>query len=196
MHRIVLASTSPYRQALLKKLGVPFTVAKPLLDEEAAKEKLQQRGCTPLEMAQSLARLKAESLQSEDSLVIGGDQLIQLGGHVLGKPHTDEKAVEQLMSMAGKTHEIITAVCLSTPQEKIAFHDIARLTMKPLSRAEIQDYVHLDQPLDCAGSYKIEKNGRSLFSQIEAHDFSAIEGLPLIQLASILQNLGYETKTI
>lgn len=194
MHRIVLGSTSPYRKALMEKLGVAFDVAKPKLDEDNAKLLLEKENVTPLQMAQELARLKAESLREENLLIIGGDQLVQCEGKILGKPHTVEKAIEQLSSMKNKTHEIITAVCVSLPNTNFEFHDIAKLTMKDLSLSEIKDYVHLDMPLDCAGSYKIEKNGRSLFSEIEAKDFSAIEGLPLISLSGLLQTLGYETK--
>lgn len=194
MHRIVLGSTSPYRKALMEKLGIAFEVAKPKLDEESAKLFLEKENLTPLQMAQELARLKAESLRDENLLIIGGDQLVQCEGKILGKPHTVEKAIEQLASMKNKTHEIITAVCVSLPHTNFEFHDIAKLTMKDLSLSEIKDYVQLDMPLDCAGSYKIEKNGRSLFSKIEAQDFSAIEGLPLISLSGLLQTLGYETK--
>ncbi len=196
MHRIVLGSTSPYRRALMEKLGIAFDVAKPNLDEDNAKLFLEKEKVTPLQMAQELARLKAESLRGENLLIIGGDQLVQCEGKILGKPHTVEKAIEQLSSMKNKTHEIITAVCVSLPNTNFEFHDIAKLTMKDLSLSEIKDYVQQDMPLDCAGSYKIEKNGRSLFSKIEAQDFSAIEGLPLISLSGLLQTLGYETKKI
>jgi septum formation protein len=196
MHRIVLGSTSKYRRALLERLGLSFDVAKPLIDEEKVKISLEKQGVTPLEMAQKLAKAKGESLRTENQLIIGGDQLVQCEGKILGKPHNPKRAVEQLMSMRGKTHEIITAVCICTPSENIEFHDIAKLTMKNLTQKELEDYVALDQPLDCAGSYKIEKNGRSLFSRIEAQDFTAIEGLPLLSLSKILQNLGYDTKKI
>jgi septum formation protein len=196
MRRIVLGSTSPYRRALMEKLGIAFEVAKPLLDEEKAKVLLQQDKASPLEIAQTLARLKVESLKNKNDLIIGGDQLVQLDGQILGKPHTFEKAVEQLEKMKNKTHEIITAVCVSTAERNYEFYDIAKLTMKNLLLEEIEDYVRKDQPLDCAGSYKIEKQGKNLFSRIEAEDFSAIEGLPLIKLSHLLQTLGYETKKI
>ncbi len=196
MHQIVLASTSPYRRALLEKLGLHFDVAQPQLDEEKAKRSLQFQKVTPLEMAQSLARLKAESLKSKKLIIIGGDQVVHCEGQIFGKPLAEKKAIEQLSFMNNKTHEIITAVCLTTPTENIEFYDIARLTMKNLTLAEIKSYVKTDLPLDCAGSYKIEKNGKNLFSTIEAQDLSAIEGLPLISLSQILQTLGYETKKI
>ena len=196
MHRIVLASTSPYRRALLTKLGVKFQVEKPRLDEELAKTLLEKQNSSPLQIAISLARQKAESLKDGNSVIIGGDQLVNLNGEILGKPHTEEKAVAQLLKMQNKTHEIITAVCVVTPTQTQEFYDITKLTMKALTQKQLQDYVERDQPLDCAGSYKIEKTGMDLFSKIVTKDFSAIEGLPLIQLRLLLQTLGYDTKEI
>lgn len=194
MRRVVLGSTSPYRKALMQTLGIAFDVAKPTLDEDQAQDVLLKKNCSPLEVATSLARLKAESLKDESLVIIGGDQLINLEGQILGKPKTVAKAIEQLTAMKNKTHEIITAVCITTPEKNIEFYDIAKLKMKDLSAKEIEDYVQLDQPLDCAGSYKIEKNGKKLFSEIEAQDLTAIEGLPLISLSHFLQTLGYEVK--
>lgn len=196
MHRIVLGSTSPYRRALMERLGISFEAVKPKVDEEKAKILLENQHATPLQMAQSLARQKAESLKNPEQIIIGGDQLVQLDGEILGKPHTFDGAVKQLSKMSHKTHEIITAVCVCTPTRNYEFHDIAKLTMKELSIKEIENYVRLDQPLDCAGSYKIERNGKNLFSHILAEDFTAIEGLPLISLSKLLQTLGYETKKI
>lgn len=194
MRRVVLGSTSPYRKALMEKLGIAFEVAKPTLDEERAKEVLLKKNCSPLEVATTLARLKAESLKDENLVIIGGDQLINLEGRILGKPKTVAKAIEQLTEMKNKTHEIITAVCITTMEKNIEFYDIAKLRMKDLTAKEIEDYVQLDQPLDCAGSYKIEKNGKKLFANIAAQDLTAIEGLPLISLSHFLQTLGYDIK--
>lgn len=190
MRRILLGSTSPYRKAQLETLGVPFETQKPRMNEEQAKSLFKE----PLEMAQGLARMKAESLKSEDFVVIGGDQLISLGSEILGKPHTEEKALQQLLKMQGKAHEILTAVCVCTPEKNYEFVDITRMTMKSLSEDELRAYIQLDNPLDCAGSYKIEKNGRNLFEKIETEDFTAIEGLPLRKLSEILHTLGYEIK--
>lgn len=193
MRRIVLGSTSAYRKKLMERLGIEFEVERPPLDEERAKLQLIKEKCSPLQLAQGLARLKAESLKNPNKIVIGGDQLVQLEGQILGKPLTYEKAIQQLLSMKNKTHEIITAVCITTIEKNFEFYDISKLTMKNLSAKEIADYVEKDQPLDCAGSYKIEKSGKNLFSRIESLDFTAIEGLPLISLSQILQTLGYET---
>ncbi len=190
MHRIVLASESPYRKAQLSSLGLSFDTQKPLIDEEKEKAGFH----TPASMAMGLAKLKAISLKAPSQIVIGGDQLVDLNGTILGKPHTRERAISQLMEMQNKTHRILTALVVVTPDEFFEHLDITTLHMKKLTAGEIEAYVDLDLPLDCAGSYKIEKNGRQLFSKIETQDFSSIEGLPLLKLTEILQNLGYEIK--
>lgn len=192
MRRIVLASESPYRKAQLSSLFLSFDTKKPLIDENFEKQKFH----TPHEMAQGLARLKALSLRQENSIVIGGDQLVSLNGKILGKPKTFENAVTQLTEMQNKTHEILTAIAVVTPDQIIEHMDVTRLTMKAFSKNEIEAYVKLDQPLDCAGSYKFEKNGSQLFSRVESEDLSSIVGLPLIKLQHILQNLGYDFKKI
>ena len=190
MRRIVLASESPYRKAQLFSLGVSFDTKKPLIDEELEKQKFHG----PREMAVGLAKLKALSLKSPDSIVIGGDQLVSFEGKILGKPKTFANAVAQLLSLQNKTHEILTAITVVTSEQIIEHLDITRLTMKAFSEQQIEDYVKLDHPLDCAGSYKFEKNGAALFSRVESEDLSSIVGLPLIKLSQILQNLGYDCK--
>jgi len=190
MHRIVLASESAYRKAQLTSLGLSFDTKKPLIDEE--KEKVGFH--TPASMALGLAQLKALSLKAPGQIVIGGDQLIDLNGIILGKPHTRERAISQLMEMQNRTHRILTALVVVTPDKVYEHLDITTLQMKKLTQAEIEKYVDLDLPLDCAGSYKIEKNGKHLFSKIESQDSSSIVGLPLLKLTEILQNLGYEIK--
>lgn len=184
---LILASTSVYRQELLKKLGLSFSAQAPLFDEEAFKNK----GLPPIELAQTLARGKAESLAKATHCVIGGDQLVSFEGKILGKAKTFEKAIEQLSGLQGKTHELITAVCVLYKQEKTEWINVTRLSMRKLSREQIEAYLKKDNPLDCAGSYKIELNGLSLFENIETSDFSAIQGLPLLELGSVLSKYGY-----
>lgn len=190
MHRIVLASESPYRKTQLSQLSLSFDTKKPLIDEEKEKAGFH----TPTSMALGLAKLKALSLRAPGLVVIGADQLVDLHGKILGKPHTRERAISQLTEMQSKTHRILTALVVVTPDEVFEHLDITTLHMKELSLTEIENYVDRDLPLDCAGSYKIEKNGNQLFSKIESQDFSSIVGLPLLKLAEILQNLGYEIK--
>lgn len=182
--QLILASTSKYRQELLSRLPFKFTVMAPLIDEDKEKDS----SLSPRALAEKLASLKAASLKGQGRVVIGGDQLVALEGRILGKAHTQDNAVEQLLSMQGKTHELITAICVFIEDEPVPFTDITRMHMKKLSREQIEHYVQLDMPTDCAGSYKIEKHGIMLFDKIESQDFTAIQGLPLIELNKILEN--------
>ncbi len=192
MKTLVLGSTSPYRKTLMESLMIPFSCKKPLCDEDRFKDQEKD----PVKLARLLARKKAESLVVEDQMVIGGDQLVSFQGKILGKPQTFEKASQQLLQMQGKTHELITAVCValmeSSQIQLIEFVDITKITLKALSPKQISTYLNEDQPWDCAGSYKIEKHGMSLIQEIETKDFSAIQGLPLLRLSQVLHNLGYE----
>lgn len=186
MFHLILGSTSPYRKELLAKLQIPFSVSKPLIDEEKEKDPR----LTPLELAQHLAKLKAQSLRQDQALIIGGDQLVELDQKIFGKPHTAEGAQKQLQMMQGQTHHLITAVHLAAPERDYAFVNITKLKMKSLSPEQIQKYILLDSPFDCAGSYKIEKNGLALMESIETSDFSAIQGLPLLELSQALTQFG------
>ncbi|MGZ3744579.1 MAG: Maf family protein [Pseudobdellovibrionaceae bacterium] len=187
MKKIVLASTSPYRQELLKQLGLPFEAQRPLIDEEAEKDP----ALSPQKLAEKLAFLKAQSLVKDGGVVIGGDQLVAHRGMILGKPQTRDRAIEQLLHMQGQAHELITTICIFDGETPIVHTDITRLYMKPLTKKQIERYVDLDQPWDCAGSYKIEKHGMMLFDKIESEDFSAIQGLPLLALSRILKTCGF-----
>jgi septum formation protein len=185
--QLILASTSKYRRELLERLAIPFEAKAPLFDEE--KEKTP--GMAPQALAEKLAYGKAQSLAREGFVVIGGDQLVSFDGKILGKSHTPEKAVEQLLEMQGKSHELITAICVFDGLKTvIPYTDITRLKMRPMTRAEIERYVQLDNPIDCAGSYKIETYGIMLFDKIESQDFTAVTGLPLMELRKILQRCG------
>ncbi len=188
---LVLASTSPYRRALLERLGIPFRVAAPRLDEEAFKAR--SGTLSPRELAASLARAKAETLavHESDAAILGGDQLVAFEGRILGKPGTPERAVEQLLAMAGKSHELITAIAVWHGGHLHEHLDIATLTFRPLTRDEATRYVAADRPTDCAGSYKLESRGIALFESILCGDHSAITGIPLIALTTILRRLAF-----
>lgn len=187
MKKLILASASKYRAELLGRLGLPFSAQTPLIDEEKHKDPT----LAPQELAEKLAFLKGHSLAAEGAVVIGGDQLVSFQNQILGKPHTVERACEQLMEMQGKEHELITAVCVFDGLRAHPFTDITRLRMKSMTMEQVRTYVEADKPLDCAGSYKIEKQGIRLFESIHSEDFSAIQGLPLIQLSKVLHNLGF-----
>ncbi|CAN5855622.1 nucleoside triphosphate pyrophosphatase [soil metagenome] len=185
---LVLASTSPYRRVLLERLGLAFRCRAPRIDEDVWK----RRGLSPRKLADQLAVAKAESLIAEEpaAILIGSDQLVAFEGRILGKPGNSERAVEQLFSMSGKTHELITALAVWHDGTWHTHTDIATLQFRSLTRLEIERYVEADRPLDCAGAYKLESLGITLFDRITCADHSAITGLPLIALTSILRDLG------
>lgn len=188
MIQIVLASTSVYRQELLRRLNLPFEATAPTVDESEYKKKIRD----PRQLAETLAQLKARSLAQKDRVVIGGDQVAHLDGEILSKPGNVAKAKEQLLKMQGRTHLLTTSVCLVGLGPEVTFTDITRLKMRSLQEDEIERYIELDQPLDCAGSYKIEKAGISLMMEIQSEDFTAIQGLPLIRLAEALRQKGFK----
>jgi 7-methyl-GTP pyrophosphatase len=188
---IILASTSPYRRTLVKRLGVPFRCVAPQVDEEALKSERDDE--TPRELAERLALAKAASIARSEpqAAVIGGDQLVAFDNHILGKPGTHEQAIAQLQMMSGRSHELITSLVVLLQGRAYAHTNVTLLTLRSLTPIEISRYVEADRPLDCAGSYKLEARGIALFERIESDDHSAIVGVPLIALTTILRNLGF-----
>lgn len=184
---LILASKSPYRKELLSRLNIPFSCQASHVDEDIFKEKISD----PVQLSLELAFQKAHVVYQDnlDSVVIGSDQVSVLEGLVLGKPHTEENAIHQLKLMAGKIHQLHTSVCVLGLSKPIKWTNTTNLTMRNLSEREIENYVTADQPLDCAGSYKIESLGVSLFDKVETEDFTAIVGLPLMQLSHYLNPL-------
>ncbi len=187
---LVLASTSVYRRALLERLGVPFRCRAPLCDEEVFKS----REIDPRSLAKTLAHAKASSLAVAEpgATLIGCDQVVSFQSQVFGKPGSVARAVDQLSAMAGQAHELITALVVVAGERVFKHTDVTRLQMRRLSRGAIERYVAADQPLDCAGAYKLESRGIVLFERIESDDHTAVTGLPLIALVTILRELGYE----
>ncbi len=190
---LILASTSPYRRALIERLGLPFRCVAPLVDEDALKVTFGDR--QPQELAERLALAKAQSVADLEpgATVIGGDQLVVFEGRVLGKPGTFERAVAQLQELSGRTHELITALVVIHDGTIYAHTDLTKMTLRRLTPDQTSRYVRADQPIDCAGSYKLEARGITLFERIESHDHSAIIGVPLIALTTILGNIGHPT---
>jgi septum formation protein len=188
---LILASTSPYRRALIERLGVPFRCMAPPIDEAALKESMP--GATPRQLAEHLASAKAASVAAIEpgAVVIGGDQVVSFEGSTLGKPGTAERARAQLRAMAGRPHELITAIHVIHRGQSFAHTDVTTLLFRPLTLEEIDRYVEADRPLDCSGSYKLEARGISLFERIDSADHSAIVGVPLIALTSILRSIGF-----
>lgn len=186
---LVLASTSPYRRAQLDLLRLPFRSMAPGVDEEA----IATDRTDPVALAGRLARAKAEAVGSREpgAVVIGGDQVVAFEGRVLGKPETADRAVEQLLEMAGREHQLVSAVAVADSGGVEVVIEVARLWVRALIRDEAERYVAADRPLDCAGSYKIESLGITLFERIETNDQTAIVGLPLLAVCRMLRARGF-----
>ena len=168
---------------------MPFRCLAPRFEESS----VSLDGKDPREAAELLARGKAESIAATEpgATIIGCDQLVSFEGRIIGKPGTMERAIEQLEAMAGRTHELITAIVVIQGVESVCHIDFTRLWMRPLTRPELKRYAAHDQPVDCAGSYKIEERGIVLFEKIETEDHTAITGLPLIALVGFLPQFGF-----
>lgn len=186
--QLVLASTSPYRRALLERLGVPFSVASPEVAEE------QRAGEAPEAMARRLAEAKALAVASRfpGSLVIGSDQVAVCDGSILGKPLTHENAMRQLRTLSGREALFHTAVCVLDARTGVTRGRVVpcRVTFRTLDDATIETYLTREQPYDCAGSAKSEGLGIALIAKMESEDPSALIGLPLIALVDLLHEQG------
>ncbi len=195
MKRIILASTSKYRKELLSRLGHNFECISPNVDEDVFKSKIDD----PVLLAETLGREKAlavlnqAKMENKHAVIIGSDQLAECDGVRLSKPKTMEKAIDQLIFLNGKTHRLITSYTVAFNDELKTKTNMTTLTMRNLSIEQIKNYLSCDVPFDCAGSYKLELNGISLFSKIDTSDHSAIIGLPLISLGNVLNEIGVTT---
>lgn len=188
---LILASSSPYRRALLERLGLPFTSEAPGVDEDAAVE----GDAPPEERARRLALRKAKAVAARrpDAVVIGSDQVCAVGDAVLHKPGDAERAVQQLVRLQGRQHRLLTAVAVVHPGGVEELLDVTRLSMRALTEDEVRRSVARDRPFDCAGSYKLEQGGIALFDRIDSADQTAVIGLPLIALCTLLRRLGFPT---
>lgn len=185
---LVLASTSPYRRQLLERFGKRFTVAAPDVDESPLP------GETPIDLAARLARDKAEVVarRNPQSIVIGSDQVAVFGQEIFGKPGNPERCIEQLKAVSGKRLVFNTAVHViqSDSGSNEGHLDITIVHFRKLSDDEIERYVARDRPVNCAGGFKAEALGISLFERIESQDPTALIGLPLIWLSGALRRAG------
>jgi septum formation protein len=185
---LMLASTSRYRRALLERLGLDFEVESPGCDEEVGE--LTEPAAIVREL--SLRKARAVSERHPDALVIGSDQVLALDGQILGKPGTPARARAQLARLSGRAHRLVTGVALihgASGRERVDHEDF-RLVFRTLTAAEIARYVELDDPVDCAGSYKLESRGIWLVDKLDGCDESSIIGLPLIKLVNMLGTFG------
>ncbi len=189
MSRLILASTSSYRRELLGRLRLPFGVARPDVDETPLP------GESPRDLAMRLARAKASAvalLQVDDAWALGSDQVAELDGQPLGKPGGRDAAIGQLQAMRGHVVRFHTALCLAHPDGRsVAALDLTDVHFRMLDDAEIARYVDAEQPFDCAGSFKSEGLGISLFERIDSQDPTALVGLPLIATCRLLRQAGF-----
>ena len=187
--KLVLASESKNRVALLQRLGVPFTCRPHGLDEQAIVHGVSP----PRQITTTLAEEKAASVarHEDGAVIIGSDQVVVLEDQIIGKPGSRDRAIEQLSQMSGKTHDVITAVAVSHEGRVHRHVETAQVTLRRLSQAELRRYVDHDQPIDCAGSYRIGAMGITLVERIVVEDFTAISGLPLIYVTTVLREIGF-----
>lgn len=186
--QLVLASTSVYRKHLLDKLGIGFKTAAPDTDETALENE------TPEQLVTRLAEAKARAVadQFPDALIIGSDQVAVLGDRILGKPGSVDNAIAQLRAAAGKQVDFNTGLCLfnnATGQSQTSCETYS-VVFRPLTDTQIRRYVEREQPLDCAGSFKSEGLGISLFDKLLGDDPNTLVGLPLIALIRMLEKEG------
>lgn len=186
--KLILASTSPFRKQLLEKLGIPFQCANPDIDETARPDESAEQ--LVVRLAQEKAR--AVATLYPEHLIIGSDQVCVLNGHITGKPLTVERAEEQLSLASGQCITFYTGLCLyDSRNDQYQSHcEPFHVHFRSLSAAEIHAYVAKEQPLWCAGSFKCEGLGITLFERLKGDDPNALIGLPLIRLNRMLIQQG------
>lgn len=187
---LVLASSSPYRRELLTRLRLPFTWSAPQIDETRQPDEDADT------LVRRLSQEKAQALSAThpQHLIIGSDQVAVLGTQILGKPHTPERAREQLLAASGNSVTFLTGLTLLNSATGQQQTDCVPFTVhfRPLSEAQIMRYLNAEQPFDCAGSFKAEGLGISLFRSTEGSDSNSLIGLPLIRLVDMLQAGGID----
>lgn len=188
--KILLASSSIYRRTLLEKLGLIFEWANPAIDETHFPKE------SPAQLVSRLAEAKARQLAGLYSrhLIIGSDQVATIDGAIIGKPHTHDKAFAQLANFRGREVTFITGLCLLNPAANRIQQSIEtyKVKFRELTDVQIENYLLREQPYDCAGSFKSEGLGITLFERLEGDDPNTLVGLPLIALTRLLANEGID----
>ena len=186
--KLILASSSPYRRELLERLRISFEVIAPEVDESP------RPGETPEKLVERLAVEKAQKIaaQRPDALVIGSDQVAVYDDRIVGKPHSHDKAVQQLRSASGKTVTLYTGLALVNAATQRIQREVIpyRVVFRALNDAQIESYLRKEQPYSCAGSVKSEGLGIALLEKFEGDDPNTLIGLPLIRLVRMLENEG------
>jgi MAF protein len=188
MQKLVLASTSPFRQQILRKLNIDFEILAPDVDEDRLNNETPQQ----LVVRLSEAKAKAVAINCPDSLIIGSDQVAVLDDNILGKPLNHENAKQQLAMASGKRIRFYTGLCLynsatDRSQVRCVPFDVY---FRQLNDSQIENYLKIDNPYNCAGSFKSEGFGISLFEKLDGEDPNTLIGLPLIELIRLLANEG------
>jgi len=190
MQQLILGSSSPFRAELLNKLGLNFITSSPDIDESALNNE------TAEQLVQRLSEQKALKIAESypDALIIGSDQVALLDGEILGKPGNHDNAVKQLTSASGKTVRFLTGLTLvnSKSGQVQSLVETFDVSFKALSANQIEFYLQQEKPYQCAGSFKSEGFGISLFSKLEGEDPNSLIGLPLIRLIDLLNNEGID----
>lgn len=194
MSQIILASGSSIRAALLTQAGIPFEARPARVDEDAIKAALLMEDATPRDVADALAEFKARKIAEKEpgAVVIGSDQVLEYQGRILSKPETAEDAAEQLRTLRGKQHKLLSAVVVYHEAEPVwRYVGQVRLLMRDISDEYLSDYVARNWPGigESVGSYKLEEEGARLFSRIEG-DYFTVLGLPLLELIGFLTQRG------
>ena len=182
---LVLASTAPWRSEALLRLGLRHKALAPHFEEPP------YRGGKLEDHVLALALGKARSLAGPGLVVLGFDQMIEVGDQVLGKPGNFENALAQLRLLSGKRHRLVNGLAVVTDSQTLQLWDQCFLTMRSLTEEELRFYLEQDQPFGCAGSYKIEGLGASLFESVEVSDLGSIVGLPANLVGNALRSLGF-----
>ena len=187
--KLILASSSKYRRALLARLGLPFEVAVPDIDESASPGEAPDQLVTRLAEAKARAVVNAEP----DAIVIGSDQVAVSDGAMLGKPGQRERAIAQLQDLSGRRVQFLTSVCVIGPKvEPRVEVEVSTVSFRRLTLSEITTYVDRERPFDCAGSFKSEGLGIALFESLGGDDPNALVGLPLLRLCRMLRAVGLD----
>lgn len=186
MANLVLASSSPYRRALLERLGVPFEHAAPEVDETPRAGEIAEQ----LTLRLALDKARALAGRYADHLIIGSDQVLLLDGQAVSKPGTHAAATDQLRRCSGRTVQFTTSLCLlnsATGHYQLTSEPF-KVSFRELDDDSIERYLQREQPYDCAGSFKMEGLGISLFRALQGDDPNSLIGLPLIRLCEMLRN--------
>jgi len=186
---LILASESQYKKNILKRIEIAFSTDAPAIDETP------HTGESARGLSMRLAQQKAETIAAKhpSATVVSTDQSAEVDGEILGKPGTIANACTMLQKLSGKTVSFFTSVGFIAPNQPYLIHtEEVIVTIRTLDHQEIERYVAKDKPLDCAGSFKVESLGISLFTSVKSEDPTALEGLPLIRLCQWLRDQGFK----